>query len=117
MPLYAQKGDWLTFAAHCIVPSLGDGVIVLMIFGVGWLFVRRIDWFTRPGLTGYALMLITGFAIAAFVEWGAVYVLDRWRYAESMPMIPGLGIGLSPVLQMLVLPPVIFKLTTRWLGP
>ena len=115
MPLYEEQGDWLAFAVHCIIPSLGDGVIVLMIFGVGWLALRRMDWFARPGLTGYGLMLVTGFLIAVLIEWGAVYVLDRWRYAASMPILPGLGIGLSPVLQMLILPPVIFKLTAWWL--
>lgn len=115
MLLYEEQGDWLAFAVHCIIPSLGDGVIVLMIFGVGWLALRRMDWFARPGLSGYFLMLVTGFVIAVIVEWSAVYALDRWRYAASMPMLPGLGIGLSPVLQMLILPPVIFKLTARWL--
>ena len=115
MPLYEEQGDWLAFALHCIIPSLGDGFIVLMIFGVGWLVLRRMDWFARPGLTGYGLMLVTGFLIGVLIEWGAVYILDRWRYTASMPMLPGLGIGLSPVLQMLILPPVIFKLTAWWL--
>ena len=91
------------------------GFIVLMIFGVGWLALRRMDWFVRPGVAGYALMFATGLVIAVIIEWGAVYVLDRWRYTASMPILPGLGVGLSPVLQMLLLPPVIFKLTAWWL--
>ena len=106
----------LEFAVHCIFPSLGDGVIVLLTFTVGWAVLRRSDWFDRPGLSGYALMLFTGLVIAVVVEWVAVYFIDRWSYTASMPQLPGLGVGLSPVLQMLVLPPVIFKVTAWWLG-
>lgn len=65
---------------------------------------------------GYALMLVSGFAIAVAIEWGALHVLDRWQYAESMPQLPGLGVGVSPVLQMLMLPPIVFKISAWWLG-
>ena len=30
MPLYVEGGNLLDFARHCIIPSLGDGVIVLV---------------------------------------------------------------------------------------
>ena len=59
------------------------------------------------------LMLMSGFTLAMLIEWGAVHVLGRWSYAANMPLLPGLGIGVVPILQMLVLPPVIFKVTAR----
>ena len=31
MPLYQRQGSWLEQAAHCFVPSLGDGILVLSI--------------------------------------------------------------------------------------
>jgi hypothetical protein len=114
MPLYVGQGDFLDVAAHCIIPSLGDGIIVLVIFGVGWLFLRRPDWSDRPAISGYALMLLCGFTLAVFIEWGAVVILGRWSYSANMPQLPSLGIGVTPILQMLILPPVIFKLTV-WL--
>lgn len=115
-PLYVGQGSLAESAVHCIVPSFGDGVIVLAIWGIGWLVLRRPDWSDRPGIGGYALMLSVGFAIAVVIEWGAVQVLDRWRYAASMPRLPGLGLGAMPVLQMLVLPPIVFKVSAWWLG-
>lgn len=114
-PLYAGQGSLAESAVHCIIPSLGDGIIVLAIFGIQVLVLRRWDWSDRPGLRGYALLLVSGFTIATGIEWGAMHVLDRWQYAASMPRIPGLGVGVSPVLQMLVLPPVVFKLSAWWL--
>ena len=115
MPLYVEDGKLLEFAAHCIVPSLGDGVIVLIIFGMGWWVLRRADWFVRPRASAYALMLVTGLIIAVLIEWIAVYGLGRWSYTARMPILPVLGVGLSPVLQMLLLPPVIFNAAAWWL--
>ena len=116
MPLYEVEGGLLEFAVHCIVPSIGNGIIVLMIFSVGLMVLRRSDWSDQPGVPGYALMLFCGFVIAVVIEWGAVYVIDRWSYTANMPQLPGLGVGVIPIMQMLVLPPIIFKITAWWLG-
>ena len=116
MPLYVEGGSWFEFALHCIVPSLGDGLIVMLIFCVGWVARRRSDWADQPGPAGYVLMLITGFSIAVIVEWMGFYVIKRWSYTSSMPLLPGLGIGIVPVLQMLILPPIIFRLNGWWLA-
>ena len=115
MPLYVADGNWLEFALHCIVPSLGDGLIVILIFCVGWFARGRSDWADKPGGVGYALMLVAGFCAAVLVEWVGFYGLKRWDYMASMPLLPGLGIGVVPVLQMLILPPLIFKLNGWWI--
>ena len=116
MPLYVEDGNWLEFALHCVIPSLGDGLIVMLIFCVGWAVQGRSDWTDQPGWAAYALMLTTGFSVAVIVEWLGFYGLIRWSYTASMPLLPGLGIGVVPVLQMLILPPVIFKVTGWWLA-
>jgi len=116
MPLYVADGSWFEFALHCIIPSFGDGLIVVLIFCVGWVARGRSDWADQPGWAGYTLMLITGFSIAVIVEWVGFYGLNRWSYTASMPLLPSLGIGVAPVLQMLMLPPVIFKITGWWLA-
>ena len=115
MPLYAGQGSIANVAVHCIAPSLGDGIIVLMIFGVGRVFLHRSDWPDQPRVSGYMLMLLSGFTLAVFIEWVAVYILGRWSYTVAMPLLLGSGIGVIPILQMLVLPPVIFKIAARLL--
>lgn len=115
MPLYVDNGNLLNFVRHCIIPSLGDGVILLIIFGVGCGVLRRADWFVQPTASAYAFMLVSGLIIAIVIEWVAVYGMSRWSYTTRMPVLPVLGVGLSPVLQMLLLPPVIFKATAWWL--
>lgn len=98
---------------HCFVASLGDGLLVGLIYGCGRMVMGCSDWFTRPGLKPYAIMVTTGLLIGVLVEWVAVHVLARWAYTAAMPLIPLLEIGWVPVLQMLILPLLIFSVLAR----
>lgn len=68
-----------------------------------------------PWLRGYVVMLAAGLAIGVSIEWAAVHVAGRWAYNAQMPLVPGLGVGLVSVAQMLVLPPLIFRVAAIWL--
>ena len=37
----------------------------------------------------------------------------RWEYAEAMPRLPLLGTGLAPLLQWLLIPPLVIWLVRR----
>jgi hypothetical protein len=108
-PLYEGMSDFSIARWYCFVASLGDGGLVLLIFGAGWVALRRSDWFVNPGRRGYLLMLAVGLVIGVVVEWTAVHVMRRWAYAPRMPLIPIFNIGLTPVAQMVALPPLIFR--------
>ena len=108
-PLYEGMSDFSLALWHCFVASVGDGLLVLLIFGAGWVMLRRSDWFVNPGRRGYFVMMAAGLVIGVVVEWTAVHVMGRWAYAPRMPVIPLFDIGLTPVAQMLALPPVIFR--------
>ena len=113
-PLYAGMGSSNRMWWHCFVASLGDGLLMLLIFAAGWTALHRQDWFVRPGLRGYAVMLAVGLIISVGVEWIAVHIVGRWAYTERMPLVPGLRVGIVPILQMLVLPPLIFWVAAAW---
>jgi hypothetical protein len=113
-PLYAEMEGIKSMLWHCFAASLGDGVLVLLIFALGWAVLRRRDWFVRPGGRGYVLMLVAGLLIAVGVELVAVRAFGQWKYTRRMPSLPILGIGLAPVAQMLVLPPIIFRVVAAW---
>jgi hypothetical protein len=101
---------------HCFVASLGDGILIWIMFGIGWIVFRRPDWYVRPTIAVYALMLTVGLVIGAGIEWIAINVLNRWSYTASMPLVPWLDVGLVPVLQLLLLPPLTFLIAARWTG-
>ena len=113
-PLYAGLEDWSSIWWHCFVAALGDGVLVWLIFLVGWITFRRFDWYASPNSRSLAVVLSTGLFIGIGIEWVAVNMLDRWAYTVNMPLLSGLDVGLVPVLQMLLLPPVIFRIAARW---
>ena len=112
-PLFVPMGGWLLGTWRCFVASLGDGVIVLAIAAAGSLLFRRVDWFVRPGLSGYAFTGALAVAVAVGIEIGAL-ATGRWSYSDHMPLIPVVRVGLTPVLQMLVLPPLVFAATARY---
>jgi hypothetical protein len=53
-----------------------------------------------------ALTVAIGVAVIIVIEWLSVEAYRRWAYTEMMPVIPAFGfrLGLSPVLQWLVVP-------------
>lgn len=112
MSLYVAEGSVVISLWYCFLASIGDGLLVLLIFAAGWLVFRRQDWFTQPGVRGYLLMLAAGASIAVVVEWVASGIAGQWAYAEGMPLV--LGVGLAPLIQMLVLPPLIFRIVSAW---
>jgi fructose-specific phosphotransferase system IIC component len=99
----------------CGRATLGDVVIALVGFWAVAASARTRSWVLRPTagqLTGFVAV---GVLITILMEWLATQVLDRWTYAESMPVIPLLGVGLSPLLQWVVLPPIVVWFVRRQL--
>ena len=94
---------------HCFVASLGDGLLVLLIFAAVASVFGTVDWYLRPSAQSYLVMAAAGLAVGFAVEWWGLHLARRWQYSELMPIIPGTGIGAAPVLQMLLLPPVVFR--------
>jgi len=98
----------------CAAASVADGLLVLLIFWIGKLVIDDRDWYLRPGARGYAVLLLSGAVISTVVEWSTIYAAHWWGYSPDMPLVPGLNIGLAPLTQMLVLPPLIVSLLAWW---
>lgn len=100
---------WSLF--HC---SVGDVLIALAMFALAGLALRRADWPASRPWAGGAMVVIGAMAYTAWSEWHNVYRAGSWGYTASMPLI--FGIGLSPLLQWLLLPPAMV-LAYRALAP
>lgn len=59
----------------------------------------------RDRATGVWLTAVLGAMTATIIEWHALRT-GRWTYNSLMPLIPWLGVGLYPVLQMAIVPVV-----------
>jgi hypothetical protein len=114
-PLYASLPPFPAGVWHCFVASLGDGLLIVLVWIVGWAVFRRLQWFGRPHVGGYLLMLTTGIVLGVIVE-SAGLRTGRWSYEPRMPRVGHLGI--VPLAQMVLLPPLTFALAarTRWVA-
>lgn len=102
---------------HCFVASLGDGVLVCLIYALGCLVFGRRDWFLPGHGLRIPFLLTAGLVVGVAVEWIGARLLQRWAYAPSMPLVPGLELGLVPVLQMILLPTVVFLIVAAGSRP
>lgn len=98
----------------CTTATAGDVVILLAAYALSAVTVRSRWWIRTSSRRAMAVFIAGGIAITIAFEWLNVYVLDRWAYASGMPLL--VGIGLSPLLQWVVVPPATLWLARRHLG-
>jgi hypothetical protein len=70
-------------------------------------------WLKTSGKRQILVFFVVGLAVAAFIEYRAVFILKRWSYNSWMPKI--FGIGLSPLFQLSITGLVALWLTKRLL--
>ncbi|MEQ8388898.1 MAG: hypothetical protein RIE22_09330 [Alphaproteobacteria bacterium] len=115
MPLYTL---WLTgtrseivFAAiHC---TGGDILIALSALTVALIFFGTHQWPERSFQRVALSTVIFGIGHTLFSEWLNIEIRQSWAYRDLMPMVPGTGVGLSPLVQWIAVPLLAFW----WIGP
>jgi hypothetical protein len=110
---YEAERAYIWFSVlHC---TLGDVLI-----GAAALFIALIagregppkQWRWRR-LAVVTALVGTGYTV--FSEWMNITILRSWTYSEAMPTLElaGIDIGLSPLFQWLLLPPLALRLASR----
>jgi putative flippase GtrA len=109
-PLYA---DWHNSIPYLIRTRLhctaGDVFILLVAFWVTSLLLRTRRWIAESHVGGAMCFVSIGFLVTIWSEWSATGVRAAWQYSPAMPLL--FGIGVAPLLQWLVVPPVVLLLT------
>lgn len=100
----------------CTQATLGDAGIALTAFWVTAIFARTRSWILRPNRLDIAIFLGVGIAVTIIFEALATGMLERWAYNDAMPRLPVLGTGLLPVIQWLVIPPLVVWFVRRQIG-
>jgi hypothetical protein len=110
LPLYTlwreASAAYIAFSvAHC---TAGDAMIGMGALAVALVLTRagglaRWHW---VGIAALTALLAAGYTV--FSEWMNVELLRNWGYSEWMPVLTlgGVAVGLSPLLQWILLPPV-----------
>ena len=117
VPFYEgmELADHWGAVLRCTRAALGDVLIGWVAYAFAAALARDPWWLTashrwRP----LTVLLGTGLLITGTLEWLNVYAWQRWAYSPDMPVV--LGIGLTPLLQWLLLPVLTLWLARRHLG-
>lgn len=101
----------------CSRAAAGDAVIALLAYWAVALVVRNRAWVVSPSASEVFGFAAFGVVITAVIERLALDGLwiQGWSYSPLMPVVPGIGVGLSPLIQWLALPPLVIWLVRRQL--
>ena len=99
--------------AMCLLATLGDVGITLGSYAVAASITTR-RWLCRQTLASFATYLAVGLVLTIAFEYVNVYVLHRWSYAPRMRVVA--GIGVLPLLQWIVFPPIVLWMARRHLA-
>lgn len=109
-PLYYVAYYSVQHIAFCALASVADAIMVLLIYFSFALIYKNPLWIKNlTALRIFVLMLVG--AIGAIVAEMRHLSAGNWAYDKSMPILPAVDVGLSPVLQFMLLPVLIFWLS------
>jgi hypothetical protein len=111
----ADRPHWEGIVA-CTRAAFGDAGISLASFWMVAAFVRTRSWILKPRAGDILAFTAVGVAATIVLEYLATGSWGRWAYNDAMPRVPVLGTGLVPLLQWLILAPVVLWLIRRQIG-
>lgn len=116
MPLYTL---WRTatpeeFVTDVLICTAANVFIAVLSLAVGLLLSGRMKRWARTSVGTLVITCMAGVGYTIYSEWVNVYETGAWAYSDLMPIVPGLEVGLSPLVQWVVLPSVGIFLAERW---
>jgi hypothetical protein len=106
-----------SFSQHflpCLIGTFGDIIIVLSVYGLVSLLKGSVNWITDLKTKDISVLVVVSFFVAVWIEQHALFI-GKWGYTTFMPIIPYFNVGLTPILQMMVLLPLSIYLTEKFI--
>jgi hypothetical protein len=118
MPLYTiwEEGttEEILFAAvHC---TGGDALIGLTAIMLAVFLFGGTRWPGEHIRTVLFAAIAIGVGYTIFSEWLNIVVRQAWAYRDIMPVVPVLNVGLSPLLQWIVIPALAYVMALKPVG-
>jgi hypothetical protein len=100
--------QWVIFRA-----TIADAFYMVFFYIVGISLHKKKDWLSHLAWSDLKWLSPAGITTGVIIEYHAIFVAFKWSYSELMPSIG--GIGLIPILQMIILPPLTFWVSKKFL--
>ncbi len=112
MPLYKGLESNMQSFLFCALASVADANMTLLLYYASALVYK--DPFYGANLTlARTLMLVVVGGIGAILAEMKYTSEGTWAYADTMPILPIVNVGISPVLQFMVLPALTYYLAFK----
>lgn len=117
MPLYKNfSGDRSPLArfSRSLYDSFMDAVTILSLYAVLSVVLHlNLTWPFHASFVQHTLLAFSSGALATLIERRALRT-GRWQYTDCMPIVPYLRVGLSPLVQLMILPSLV-AVIANWL--
>ena len=110
MPLYEQPIYKMGHIAFCTLGALADMIMVLLLYGCFGFIYKNAFWIWESNWVRICVVMLTG-AVGAALSEKRHLLIGSWAYDQSMPIVPFVNVGLSPVLQFSLLPVITYFLS------
>ena len=114
IPFFKSSSYSIEHIAFCALASLADAIMVLLLyFGFASIF-RNPFWIKHSKWQRIVILILVGGAGAIAIEFWHLSQ-SNWAYAKTMPTIPVINVGISAVLQFMILPVLVYFLSLYYL--
>ena len=118
MPFYQIPAEFShsDMTRNCTLATVGDVGISIAAFWTVAVISKSRQWFHQPRRWQVSSFILVGVVITVVFEALATGMFNAWKYAALMPTLPFLGTGLLPLLQWILVPPIILWFVKRQLS-
>lgn len=111
--LYVDFKFNLNHISFCALASITDMLTTLiLLFGFALIYKNNVFWIRRMSTLKVMLLMVVGGSSTILIEMWHIGRED-WIYTEKMVMLPLVDVGLSPVLQFVLLPWITFLICNK----
>ena len=100
---------------HYLLAIIGDSAYTVLIYFI--LSIINMDslWAENSfNMKNLYISIVIWLILAIFIEYKWVFLLNKWDYSDLMPVF--LGIWIIPLIQMMILPLMSFKISVIFLN-
>lgn len=110
VPLYTLwvDGSWGQIGYAVLHCTVGDVMIAGICLLLTMPLIGKGSWPRRNFGAVAATTILLALGYTVFSEWLNTEIRGAWAYREAMPRLPGVGSGLTPILQWIVVPLLAF---------
>lgn len=98
-PLYTPESFTRGHTETLVWATAGDVMYLAILYGVIALLFKNRAWGREPLVRHIVMFATLALVLAWFIEWKAD-VSGKWTYTDAMPLVPALGVGLTPFIQL-----------------